>query len=49
MIEFWSVIVDDLNEVGLGLIKRWILEKSNMLFGELLIKKIIFFEYNYFV
>jgi flagellar basal body-associated protein FliL len=49
MIEFRSASVADLNEAGLGLIKRRILEKSNALLGKPLIKKVIFPEYNYFV
>ena len=49
MIEFRSASPKDLNEDGLGLIKRHILEKSNSLIGKPLIRKIIFPEYNYYV
>jgi flagellar FliL protein len=49
MIEFRSASASDLNEAGLGLIKRRILEKSNVLLGKPLVKKIIFPEYNYYV
>lgn len=49
MIEFRSASAGNLNEAGLGLIKRHILEKSNSLIGKPLIKKIIFPEYNYYV
>lgn len=49
MIEFRSASASDLNEAGLGLIKRRILEKSNALLGKPLVKKIIFPEYNYYV
>lgn len=49
MIEFRSASPSDLNEAGLGLIKRRISEKSNALLGKPLIKKVIFPEYNYFV
>lgn len=49
MIEFRSASAGNLNEAGLGLIKRHILEKSNTLIGKPLIKKVIFPEYNYYV
>ena len=48
IIEFRSSEVDDLKDAGLGLLKRRILEKSNLLLGKPFIKSIMFPEYNYY-
>lgn len=48
IIEFRSAEVDDLKDAGLGLLKRRILEKSNLLLGKPFIKSVMFPEYNYY-
>lgn len=47
IIEFRSAEIDDLKDAGLGLLKRRILEKSNLLLGKPFIKSVIFGKYNY--
>mgnify|MGYP006969359170 CR=1 FL=1 len=42
-----SAEINELHDPGLGLIKRQILEKSNLLFGEPLAKRIVFSQYTF--
>ena len=47
LLEIRSAELTDLNEPGLGLIKRRILEKSNDLFGKPLLTSIVFSEFTF--